>query len=83
MEYASLFTFANGHKNYQTITTFELYLVTVAPPEVREFIFTNLFYENKKHKDSDSCGEGLDYRLEEYNKKFKLYLHWFFPNFDD
>ena len=46
------------------------------PPE--EFV-----YENRKHKDSDSCGEGLDYRLEEYNKKFKLYLHCLFPNFDD
>ena len=82
LEYASLFTFPNGHKNYQLITTFELYLLKVAPPEVRDFIFTFLFYENRTHKDSDSCGEGLDYRLEEYNKKFKLYLHFLFPNFD-
>ena len=83
MEYASLFTFANNHKNYQTITTFELYVVKVAPPEVRQFIFSHLFHENRKHKDSDCCGEGLDYRLEEYNKKFKLYLHVLFPNYDD
>ena len=82
LEYASLFTFPNGHKNYQLSTTFELYLLKVAPPEVRDFIFTFLFYENRTHKDSDSCGEGLDYRLEEYNKKFKLYLHFLFPNFD-
>ena len=40
LEYASLFTFANGHKNYQLITTFELYLIRIAPPEVQNFIFT-------------------------------------------
>ena len=70
LEYASLFTFANGHKNYQLIKTFELYLIRVAPPEVQNFIFTFLFKENKTHQYSDSCSEGLDYRLEEFNKKF-------------
>ena len=83
MEFASLYAFANGHVNYQLITTFELYLIKVAPPEVREFIFKFLFWENKKQKESSLCGEGLDYRLEEYNKKFKVYLHVLFPTFED
>ena len=77
------YAFANGHVNYQLITTFELYLIKVAPPEVREFIFKFLFWENKKQKESSLCGEGLDYRLEEYNKKFKVYLHVLFPTFED
>jgi hypothetical protein len=55
----------------------------VAPPEVRNFILKFIFYENKSHKDSDNCAEGLDYRLEEMNKKFKEYLHVLFPTFNE
>ena len=83
MEYSSLFTFVNANSNYQLLTTFELYMISAAPEEVRRFICKNLFTEEQKHHDSDSCGEGLDYRLEEKNKKFKEYLHVVFPTFDD
>ena len=42
---------------------------------ITNFIFT--------HQNSDSCSQGLDYRLEEFNKKFKKYLHALFHNFED
>ena len=29
------------------------------------------------------CSQGLDYRLEDFNKKFKKYLHTLFHNFED
>ena len=41
------------------------------------------FQEKKKHCDSDSCAEGLDYRLEEENKKYKQYLHVLNPTYAD
>ena len=41
------------------------------------------FQEKKKHCDSDSCAEGLDYRLEEENKNYKQYLHVLNPTYAD
>ena len=77
----SLFTFFNGNVNYQLLMQFELFLISVAPGQVRDFIFQNIFQEKKTHSDSDSCAEGLDYRLEEENKKYKQYLHVQFPTY--
>ena len=55
----------------------------MAPDEVREFILKNIIWEKKTHSDSDCCAEGLDYRLEEENKKYKQYLHVLNPTYAD
>ena len=74
MEFAS---FANGHVNYQLITTFELYLIKVAPPEVREFIFKFLFWENKKQKNQVYVEKALTIVLKNTTKN-SMYTSMFF-----
>ena len=37
----------------------------------------------KSHKDSDTTGEGYDYRMEEANKAFKENLHTKEPSIED
>ena len=41
-----------------------------APKEVREFILNNLFQRNKNHNNQNTA-QGIDYKLEEFNKLFK------------
>ena len=49
---------------------FELYLINKAPESVRKFIHQNVFQRNQNHNDQDTA-QGIDYKLEEYNKLFK------------
>ena len=80
---ASLITFINNNQNYQVISSFELYLIKCAPPEIKDFMYRILFQRIKKHQSWDSCSEDLDYRLEEKNRYFKQNLHTSDPTMDD
>ena len=51
---------------------FELFMIQNSPKEVREFIFNNLFKRNKNHNNQNTA-QGIDYKLEEYNKLFKQF----------
>ena len=83
LEKSSLLCFLNKNSNYQIITTFELYLIRVAPKEVRDFIFHTIFHRIHKHSSSDCSAEGMDYRLEEINRKFKNSLFTDDPTYND
>ena len=45
-------------------------LYIIAPESVRKFIHQNVFQSNQNHNDQDTA-QGIDYKLEEYNKLFK------------
>ena len=45
-------------------------MINIAPHAVQEFIFQNLFQRNKNHNNQNTA-QGIDYKLEEYNKLFK------------
>ena len=45
-------------------------LYIIAPESVRKFIHQNVFQRNQNHNDQDTA-QGIDYKLEEYNKLFK------------
>ena len=49
---------------------FELFMINNAPDSVREFVLQNLFQRNKNHNNQNTA-QGIDYKLEEYNKLFK------------
>ena len=83
LEKSSLLCFLNKNSNYQIITTFELYLICVAPKEVSDFIFRTIFHWIHKHSSSDCSAEGMDYRLEEINRKFKNSLFTDDPTYND
>ena len=51
---------------------FELYPINKAPELVKKFIHQNLFQRNQNHNDQDTA-QGIDYKLEEYNKLFKQF----------
>ena len=74
-EKASLTLFLNKNFNYQIISTFELYLIKQAPVEVRKYIYRTIIHRIKKHESWDCSSEGLDYRIEEENRKFKQNLY--------
>ena len=59
--------------------------MSVAPDKVKEFILDNVSHQVKSsHKDSETCGEGYDYRMEEANKAFKdSNLHTKQPSIED
>jgi hypothetical protein len=82
-ERASLTLFLNKNLNYQIISSFEQYLISVAPSEVRQFIFRTIIHREKKHNSWDCSGEGLDYRMEEHNRNFKQNLYTKDPTMDD
>ena len=82
-ERCSLWTFLNRNSNYQIISSFELYLIKVAPKEVKEFIYRMIFHRIKKHQTWDCSSEGLDYRMEEKNKLDKQTLQSDNPTIDD
>ena len=82
-ERCSLWTFLNKNSNYQIISSFELYLIEVAPKEVKDFIYRMIFHRNKKTASWDSSSEGLDYRMEERNKVIKQTLQNDNPTMDD
>ena len=60
----------NKNSNYIRMLQFELYLINKAPESVRKFIHQNVFQRNQNHNDQDTA-QGIDYKLEEYNKLFK------------
>ena len=83
-EYVSLLTFVNNNTNYQLLSLFEQYTMSVAPDKIKEFILDNVSHQVKSgHKDSETCGEGYDYRMEEANKAFKDNLHTKEPSIED
>ena len=61
---------------------FELYLLNKAPKQVQLFIFNNLFFKNKNHYNQNTA-QGIDYKLEEYNKLFKQFEASSSPSIDD
>ena len=82
-EKCSLWTFLNKNTNYQIISCFELYLIQVAPKEVKDFIYRIMFHRIKKHKSWDCSSQGLDYRMEEKNKIIKQALQTENPTIED
>ena len=50
------------------LSVFEQYTLAVAPDVVQQFILENASHQVKKHSDSDTTGEGYDYRMEEAKK---------------
>ena len=74
-EKAALTTFLNDNQNYQCISTFEQYVIKSAPSEVKKFIFETIFHQEKSHDSWDCSSEGIDFRLEERNRKYKMNLH--------
>ena len=60
---------------------FELYLIRNAPESVRHFIHQNLFQRNHNHNNQNTA-EGIDYKLEEFNKLFKNFEVPTAPTFD-
>ena len=61
---------------------FELYLLNKAPKQVQLFIFNNLFLKNKNYNNQNTA-QGIDYKLEEYNKLFKQFEASSSPSIDD
>ena len=49
---------------------FELFMINNAPEPVKQFVMNNLFQRNQNHNNQDTA-QGIDYKLEEYNKLFK------------
>ena len=72
----------NKNNNYIKMLHFELYLVNKAPKQVQSFIFKNLFQRNKNHNNQNTS-QGVDYKLEEYNKLFKQFEASASPSIDD
>ena len=62
--------FHNKNSNYIRMLNFELFMINNAPNPVREFILQNLFQRSKNHNNQNTA-QGIDYKLEEYNKLFK------------
>ena len=62
----------NKHTNYIRMLQFELYLINHAPESIREFVHLNLFQRNRNHNNQNTA-QGIDYKLEEYNKLFKQF----------
>ena len=51
---------------------FYLFMIQNALKEVREFVFNNIFQRNKNHNNQYTA-QGIDCKLEEYNKLFKQF----------
>ena len=49
---------------------FELFMIQSAPESVKNFVMKNLFQRNHNHNNQNTA-QGIDYKLEEYNKLFK------------
>ena len=60
----------NKHSNYIRMLHFELFMINNAPEPVKQFVMNNLFQRNQNHNNQDTA-QGIDYKLEEYNKLFK------------
>ena len=61
---------------------FELAMIQSAPEEVKDFVFKNLFQRNQNHNNTNTA-QGIDYKLEEYNKLFKSFEVSASPSIDD
>ena len=61
---------------------FELYMIRNAPESVRQFIHKNLFQRNQNHNNQNTA-EGIDYKLEEFNKLFKNFEVSAAPSIDE
>ena len=81
MQDAMKIFYLNKNPNYIKICSFELYMIRAAPPAVKDFIFRNLFQPNLNHNDQNTA-EGLDYKLEEWNKVIKQFVPSN-PTYDD
>ena len=62
--------------------SFELALIQKAPLKIKNFIYKNLFQKNKNNNGQNTA-QGLDYKLEEYNKLFKSFEISVLPSIDD
>ena len=60
---------------------FELGMVENAK-EIKEFIFENIFQRNQNHN-GENTAQGIDYKLEEFNKLFKNFEVSASPSIDD
>ena len=58
------------HSNYIRMLHFELFMIQSAPEPVKNFVMKNLFQRNHNHNNQNTA-QGIDYKLEEYNKLFK------------
>ena len=72
----------NKNNNYIKMLHFELHMLNKAPKQVQQFIFKNLFQRNKNHNNQNTA-QGVDYKLEEYNKLFKQFEVSSSPSIDD
>ena len=72
----------NKNSNYIRMLQFELYLIRNAPESVRHFIHQNLFQRNHNHNNQNTA-EGIDYKLEEFNKLFKNFEVSTAPSIDE
>jgi hypothetical protein len=72
----------NKNSNYIRMLHLELAMIQTAPTEVKDFFYKNLFQRNQNH-DNKNTGQGIDYKLEEYNKLFKNFEVSVSPSIDD
>ena len=72
----------NKNTNYIRMLNFELFMINNAPDLVKEFILKNLFQRNKNNNGQNTA-QGIDYKLEEYNKLFKQFEVSTAPSIDD
>ena len=61
---------------------FNLCLIRNAPESVRHFVHKNLFQRNQNRKNQNTA-EGIDYKLEEFNKLFKNFEVSAAPSIDE
>ena len=61
---------------------FELYMMKNAPNPVKEFVYWNLFQRNRNHNNQNTA-QGIDYKLEEYNRLFKQFEYTSSPSIED
>ena len=68
----------NKNTNYIKIIHFELFMIQNAPKDLllpsslREFVFYNIFKRNKNHNKQNTA-QGINYKLEKYNQRFKQF----------
>ena len=72
----------NKNSNYIRMLHFELYMMKNAPNPVKEFVYWNLFQRNRNHNNQNTA-QGIDYKLEEYNRLFKQFEYTSSPSIED
>ena len=72
----------NKNSNYIRMLHFELFMIQNAPEPVKQFVMMNLFQRNPNHNNQNTA-QGVDYKLEEYNKLFKHFEVSTAPSIED